>query len=201
MTKLIFMKKLILSLAVLLPLSLFANEPIKLDGQYMFSKVETSLVRDTELVPSMNTKRFNELVADKYDCYLRGDFFYCQKFIHGAEMPDALKNDMNMLWSGRFFEFIGTDNAPSMTNESEYLFEWDIFDGVRFEGFPASEYHYYLLRDGENEIHKISINFASGQKWVVVQDEKSISLPVERTVRISNLKSKIYNVEVFFTIK
>lgn len=199
MTKLIFMKKLILSLAVLLPLSLFAsNEPIQLDGQYKYNRVETSIVRDTELVPSLNTKRFNELVADKYSCYLRGDFFYCQKFLHGVEMPTELKKDMDMLWAGRFFAFMATMNSPSLTNESESLMEWDIFDSVRFDAFPASEYHYYLLR-GDTEVHKISINFASGQKWMVIQNQNSISMPVERTIRISNLKSKIFNLEVFFT--
>ena len=192
------MKKIILSLAVLLPLSLFANEPIQLNGQYMFNRVETAVVRDTELVPSMNTKRYNELVANKYDCYLRGDFFYCQKFIHGEDMPVALKNEMNQLWSGRFFEFVASSNSPSVTNESEYLMEWDIYDTVRFDGFPVSEYHYYLLRR-EPEIHKIVLNFGSGQKWMIIQNEKSISTPVERIVRISQFKSKIFSLDVFFT--
>ncbi len=192
------MKKIILSLAVVLPLSLFANEPIQLNGQYMFNRVETAVVRDTELVPSLNTKRFNELVADKYNCYLRGDFFYCQKFIHGQDMPEALKNEMNSIWKGRFFEFIASSNSPSLTNESDYLMEWDIFDYVRFEGFPVSEYHYYLSK-GEPETHKIVLNFGSGQKWMIIQNEKSISTPVEKTIRISNFKSKIYSLDVFFT--
>lgn len=192
------MKKLILLITLVLPLSLFANEPYVLDGQYMFSKVESMLVRDTELVPSMNTKRFNELVADKYDCYLRGDFFYCQKFLHDVKMPEVLKNDMDMLWAGRFFSFIHSGFDPSLTNESEYLMEWDIFDGVRFEGFPASEYHYYLML-GDSQTHKISIKFGSGEKWMVVYNENTISMPVERKIRISNLKEQIYNLEVFFT--
>lgn len=163
----------------------------------MFKEVTAAVARDTELVPSMNTKRFNELVADHYDCYLRGDFFYCQKFLHGVFMPEDLKNDMNMLWAGRFFEFIASSKAPSITNESEDLMEWDIFDYARFEGFPASEYHYYLLRGGP-EVHKIVINFGSGQKWMVIENENRISMSVQRTVRSSNLKSRIFDLKVYF---
>ncbi|MBC7711824.1 MAG: hypothetical protein H7177_00695 [Rhizobacter sp.] len=191
------MKKIILALTVLLPLSLYAVEPVKLDGQYMFKEVKTDLVRNTEIVPVANSNRFKELVADHYDCYLKKGFYNCQKFLHNVEMPEDLKNDMNMIWSGRFFDFIATSNSPSVTNESEDLMEWDIFDRIRFEGNSASSYHYYLIR-GEPEVHKITINFADMPRYMVIENESRVSMAVQRTLKISNLKSQIFDLEVFF---
>ena len=103
-----------------------------------------------------------------------------------------------MLWEGRFFEFIASSSSPSITNESESLMEWDVFDRVSFEGFSVPEYHYYLIRN-EPEIHKISIDFGSGKRWMIIQNDKSISTMVERTIRISNMKTRIFNLDVFFT--
>ena len=191
------MKKLIIALVALLPITLMASEPIRLNGQYPFKEVKAAIARDTELVPSMNSKRFNELVADHYDCYLRGEFYYCQKFLHNVDMPEDLKNDMNMLWAGRFFDFKASSSAPSITNESEDLMEWDIFDDVKFESATASGYHYYLLR-GEGQVHKIVINLTSGPKWLVIENKNRIFMLAQRTVEVSQLKSRIFDLEVYF---
>ncbi|AUN97534.1 hypothetical protein DOM21_13760 [Bacteriovorax stolpii] len=191
------MKNLILALTIVFPLLTFANEAIRLDGMYTYKQVEVSQVRDVELVPSLNTARYNELVKDKYQCYLRGDFFMCQKFIKGAELPEGIKSEVNRAWDGRFFNFIASSFDPEMTNESDSLLEWDIFATVRFEGFQVSEYHYYLLK-GENDVHKISLNFASGQKWFVVENESTLSMPIQKTERKSPLKSRVFELSLIF---
>ncbi len=192
------MKNLILALTIVFPLSTFANEAIRLDGMYTYKQVEVSQVRDVELVPSLNTARYNELVKDKYQCYLRGDFFMCQKFIKGAELPQAIQSEVDRAWNERFFNFIASSFDPELTNESESLLEWDIFANVRFEGFQVSEYHYYLLK-GENDVHKISLNFASGQKWFVVENESTLSMPIQKTERKSPLKSRVFELSLIFT--
>lgn len=192
------MKNLILALTIAFPLSTFANEAIRLDGMYTYKQVEVSQVRDVELVPSLNTARYNELVKDKYQCYLRGDFFMCQKFIKGAELPQAIQSEVDRAWNERFFNFIASSFDPELTNESESLLEWDIFANVRFEGFQVSKYHYYLLK-GENDVHKISLNFASGQKWFVVENESTLSMPIQKTERKSPLKSRVFELSLIFT--
>lgn len=192
------MKKLILALFVVLPLSTFANEAIRLDGQYTYKQVEVSQVRDIELVPSMNTSRYNELVKNKYQCFLRGDFFKCQKFLKDMRIPIEMSSEVNRAWSGRFFEFVASAFDPAVTNESEGLLEWDIFDIARFEGFQVSEYHYYLLM-GENNVHKISLNFSLGQKWFVIENEDKILMSIEKTERKSPFKSRVFELSLIFT--
>lgn len=191
------MKTLFLTLVVLLPLSTFANEAMKLDGRYTYNKVEVVQVRDVELVPSMNTARYNELVKDKFQCFLRGDFFMCQKHLKNIELPWNLNREVTDAWSGRFFEFTPSSLAPAMTNESESLLEWDIFDTVRFEGFHVSEYHYYLLK-GQTDIHKIVMNFASGPEWMVVENESKLAMLIQKTVRTSNFKSRVFQLSLIF---
>ena len=191
------MKKLILTLFVVLPLSTFANEAIRLDGMYTYKQVEVSQVRDIELVPSMNTSRYNELVKNKYQCFLRGDFFKCQKFLKDMRIPVEMVSEINRAWDGRFFEFVTSSFDPAVTNESESLLEWDIFDTVRFEGFHVSEYHYYLLI-GESNVHKIALNFASGQKWFVVENDNKITMPIEKTERKTPLKSRVFELSLVF---
>lgn len=191
------MKNLILALSIVLPLSTYANEAIRLDGMYTYKQVEVSQVRDVELVPSLNTSRYNELVKDKYQCYLRGNFFMCQKFLKEVVLPKAIEHEIDLAWNERFFEFVASSFEPEMTNESESLLEWDVFDTVRFEGFGVSEYHYYLLK-GESDVHKISLNFASGQKWFVVENESKISMPIQKTERKTPLKSRVYELNLVF---
>lgn len=91
-----------------------------------------------EIVPSLNTTRFNELVAHKYSCVLRGDFFMCQKAVKNVSIPKALKTEIDQSWSHRFFAFIPGPFDPSLTNESDNLMEWDFFDVVRFDAFQVS---------------------------------------------------------------
>ncbi len=191
------MKKLFLTLVVLLPLSTFANEAMKLEGQFIYNKVEVAQVRDVELVPSMNTARYNELVKDKFQCFLRGDFFMCQKHLKGVELPWSLKKEIADAWTGRFFDFVPSALSPAMTNESESLLEWDIFDTVRFEGFHVSEYHYYLLKS-EPDVHKIVMNFASGPKWMVVENESTLLMPIQKTVRANYFQSRVFELSLIF---
>lgn len=191
------MKKIFLTLVVLLPLSTYANEAMKLVGQYTYNKAEVAQVRDVELVPSMNTARYNELVKDKFQCFLRGDFFLCQKHLKNVELPWGLGKEIADAWSGRFFEFVPSALTPAITNESESLLEWDIFDTVKFEGFQVSEYHYYLLK-GESDIHKIVMNFASGPKWMVVENESTLAMPIQKTMRTSQFKSRVFELSLIF---
>ncbi len=191
------MKKLILALTFLLPFSVFSNEAIKLEGRYTYKQVEIAQARDLELVPSLNTVRYNELVGDSYQCSLRGDFFMCQKFLKGVELPASIEKEIDRAWSGRFFDFIAGPVSPEITNESESLLEWEIFDTVKFEGFHVPEYHYYLLK-GESDVHKISLDFASGEKWFVVEDETKISMPMKKTERNSPLRSRVFELSLVF---
>ena len=191
------MKKLILALSVVLPLSIYANEAVRLDGIYAYKQVEVAQVRDVEFVPSLNTARYNELVKDKFQCFLRGDFFMCQKHLKNVALPKAIEKEVNSAWTGRFFQFLPSVFEPAITNESDSLMEWDVFDAVRFEGYQVSEYHYYLLK-GENDIHKIVMNFTSGQKWMVVENESTLAMTIQKTERLSALKSRVFELSLIF---
>lgn len=191
------MKKLILLITLCLPVITLASEAIRLNGDYLYSHVEVAQVRLQEIVPSLNTKRFNELVADKYNCVLRGDFFLCQKAVKGVSLPQTLEAEINQAWNQRFFAFIASPFDPSLTNESDYLLEWDIFDVVRFDGFQVSEYHYWLLKN-DHETHKIALNFSNGERWINIVDETKITTPLKKTVRVNNLKSTIFELDLAF---
>lgn len=191
------MKKLFLTLVVLLPLSTYANEAMQLEGRYTYNKVEVAQVRDVELVPSMNTARYNELVKDKFQCFLRGDFFMCKKHLKNVELPWSLQKEIADAWMGRFFDFIPSMLSPTMTNESDSLLEWDVYDTVRFEGFSVSEYHYYLIK-GDSDVHKIVMNFASGPKWMVVEDETKLAMPIQKTVRSNQFQSRVFELSLMF---
>lgn len=191
------MKKLILIITLCLPVITLASEAIRLNGDYLYSHVEVAQVRLQEIVPSLNTTRFNELVADKYSCALRGDFFMCQKAVKNVSLPEVQKSEINQAWSHRFFAFIPSPFDPSLTNESDYLMEWDIFDVVRFDAFQVSEYHYWLLKN-DGETHKLSLNFANGERWINIVDETKISTPLKKIVRVDNFKSTIFELDVVF---
>lgn len=191
------MKKLILLITVCLPIMTLASEAIRLNGDYLYSHIEIAQVRLQELVPSLNTKRFNELVADKYNCALRGDFFLCQKVVRGVALPHLVESEITKAWINRFFAFIPSPFDPSLTNESDYLMEWDIFDAVRFDGFQVSEYHYWLLKN-DNEVHKIALNFSSGERWINIVNEEKITTPLKKAIRINNFKSTIFELDLVF---
>lgn len=183
-----------------LPVITHASELVRLDGVYAYSHIEIAQVREQEIVPSLNTKRFNELVADKFICKLRGDFFVCQKAVKGLALPASLETQINSAWESKSFAFNQSTLDPNLVNESETLLEWDVFDTVKAEGVQASEYHYYLIKS-ENDVHKIAINFPLGQRWLNISDEKKISTPVQKIERLSQFKSRIFELDLVFLNK
>lgn len=191
------MKKLLLIAMLCLPVITHASEPIRLEGVYNYSHVEIAQVREQEIVPSLNSQRYAELVADKFICKLRGDFFVCQKIVKGVGLPASIETQLNSAWQSKSFTFNQSQLDPSLVNESESLLEWDIFDNVKSEGVEANEYHYYLIKS-ENDVHKISINFPSGQRWLNISDEKMISTPVQKIERLSQFTSRIFELDLTF---
>jgi hypothetical protein len=186
-----------LSASLFVTKSAQAFEPILLNGIYTFNSITISQVRDVELVPSMNTARYTELVKDKYQCSLRGDYFYCQKFIKGASLPQNIELDVMNAWRGKFFDFLPTGNFPTVTNESDSLFEWDIHDQVTFGNSRVSEYHYYVLKN-DSELHKISLDFSTGKEWLVVENDTTLSMSLQKTQRISTFQMRIFLLSLAF---
>ncbi len=193
----LFNKVVLTFITLTLSWSVQAFEPMSLNGIYTFNSIAVSQVRDVELVPSMNTSRYKELVSDKFQCTLRGDYFYCQKFIKGATLPSSIELDVTNAWSGKFFDFLPSGNYPTVTNESDRLFEWDIHDQVTFGNSRISEYHYYVLKN-EKELHKISLDFSTGKEWLIVENESSLAMTLQKTQRLSTFQMRIFLLSLSF---
>jgi hypothetical protein len=193
------MKKLIFTCCAIFSLSLLANEPIKLEGNFTYSGVELSQIRDIEIVPSSNNDRYKELVAIGFQCFLRGNFFSCQKFIKNESLPVILEKEITQTWTGINFDFISRQEFPTNTNESESLYEWDIHDTVKFNNQTVEDYHYYLLKD-DQDIHKIVMKFVTGEEWLIVQSEKRVSSFLEKRIHSSKFTSRIYSVLLNFDL-
>ena len=198
MKKINIFKNLVLTLITLsASFSVQAFEPISLNGIYTFNSIAVSQVRDVELVPSMNTARYTELVKEKFQCSLRGDYFYCQKFIKGASLPSTIEQDVTNAWSGKFFDFLPSGAYPTVTNESDSLFEWDVHDQVTFGNSLISEYHYYVLKN-DKELHKISLDFSTGKEWLVVENDSTLSMSLQKTQRFNTFQMRIFILSLSF---
>ncbi|MBY0414067.1 MAG: hypothetical protein K2Q18_07870 [Bdellovibrionales bacterium] len=175
----------------------FAPEYLRPEGIYLYTGLETIQIRDVEVVPTQNVDRYKKLLQEKYECSLRGGFHMCQKHTKLTEIPSILHENITREWQGRFFEFTQTENTPIQTNDSEGLLEWDIYDHVKFEGAHIFEYQYYLLK-GDSLVHKISLNFLSGKRWLVIRDAKTLLMSQQKTIRESQFKARIYELSLVF---
>ncbi|WP_408097540.1 hypothetical protein ACJVC5_01135 [Peredibacter sp. HCB2-198] len=189
------MKNLTLTTLVFsIPLTALANVPIRPDGLYQFKSIKVSQVRDSELVHVSNRSRFLELVKDKFQCYNKGDFFQCQKHIKGVSLPQNLSEDLKKEWKNKTFEFLPSNLAPLMTNDAPDLMEWDIQDTVKFNNERITQYHYYLV---QQDVHKANLNFKT-QQWINIQDEEEFSVPVRKTLQLSQWQSRIFELSLIF---
>ena len=175
----------------------FAAEAIRPDGLYVFNEVKAAQIRDVEIVPRQNSQRYFELVSNKYQCQLVGNFYKCQKHLKDVSLPVELKNEIKSLWRNNKFNFVRSPLSPSLTNEAQSLMEWRIFDQVTFGQEQVSEYDYFLLL-GQNEIHKIVLRFNAAPVWLVIENESKLYLSLQKRISSGQFKTRIYELSLFF---
>lgn len=177
-----------------------ADEIIRPEGVYTFSDVKVAQVRDQEIVPLQNTKRYLELMEQKYQCTLVTKFYKCQKHIKNVELPFSIKNKLKKETEGKSFEFALSPMSPELINEAESINEWLVFDLVTFDGEQTSEYHYYLLKGSDgSEVHKAMIGFANNPQWPVIENSKTLYVPVQQVLKNGKFTSRIFELSLYFT--
>lgn len=197
------MKKLILCSLSILSLNLFASEitsgVIRPEGLFKFSEVKVAQVRDIEVVPEINTQRYDELLKLNYQCQLVANFYRCVKFIKNVELPQSILTKITNESRGKTFEFTLSPMDPTQINESENLNEWIVFDSVQFNGELISEYHYYQLKGSDGtEVQKAFMCFENFPQWPVFVDSKTLFTPVHKGVTTGRFTSRVYELSLFF---
>jgi len=190
------MKKLILLSIVLFSTSTFSQE-LRPDGRFQFTEVTTVQVRDVEIVPESNRDRYRALLEDNYQCELITEFFKCVKHLKDAELPLVLRQQIENLWLSKSIVFTLSPLSPALTNDAESLSEWKVFDKVTFSGKQVFEYDYLLLK-GENSIHKIAIRFPPEDMWAILENKKTLYLPVSKIVNTGRFNSRVYELALYF---
>lgn len=195
------MKNLILLTLSILSLNTFAvEEIIRPEGVYTFSDVKVAQVRDQEIVPQQNTKRYLELMKQKYQCSLVTKFYKCQKHIKNVELPFSIKNKLKKETKDKTFEFVLSPMSPELINQAESIEEWLVFDLVTFDGEQTSEYHYYHLKGSDgSDVHKAMIGFANNPQWPVIENSKTLYVPIQQVLNNGKFTSRIFELSLYFT--
>lgn len=192
------MKKIITLALIVFSFTTFAESIYRPLGQFEYSGLSLSFARDVEVVPQQNRERVQELLAKNYECRLITTMFKCIKFIKELDLPGALAQKINNDWINTKVQFTKGERDPELKNDSEALQEWDVYDSVSINQEKVEKYEYYILN---NDLHKAKIEMPSATYYPLIQNEKLLTFPVEKTLSNGKFNWKIYNVDVIFRKK
>jgi hypothetical protein len=198
MTKLFSMKKLILLALTFLSFNSNALEILRPEGRYKFKSIEVAQVRDVEIVPQRNKERYLELVEQRFQCFLVGQFYKCQKHVKNVELPVNLKNKLTKDLKGKSFEFTLSTMEPAIISEADGLDEWLIFDTVQYDGEQINEYHFYHLKGLVCGVQKALITFEKSPQWPVIVDENTIYTPIQKIISTGTFTTRVFELSQYF---
>lgn len=199
MPKLISMKNLIFLSLTFLSFNSNALEILRPEGTYKFKSIEVAQVRDVEVVPVRNNERYTQLVEQKYQCFLVGQFYKCQIHVKSIDFPESLKKKLVKEVKGKSFVFTHSPMEPAIISEADSLDEWLIFDTVSYDGEQITEYHFYHLKGLVGSVQKALITFEKSPQWPVIVDENTIFTPIQKIVTTGPFRTRIFELSQYFT--